>query len=153
MSLESSPDPGARGALRHAWTAATGELRVVVRAQPWSDTLSRRRAVARLWLLPGVSKCPLQSWQRHGLDGERGREGCDCRILVSYQFGGKRERRVLGARKCTIWDPCPCRMSLPSASVASISMQFINFPDIVDLTFRTLPGTPSRSKLSRLLCR
>lgn len=46
-----------------------------------------------------------------------------------------------------------CRMSLPSAPVASISMQFINFPDIVDLTFRTLPGTSSRSTLSRLLWR
>lgn len=114
VSLESSQTPGARRALRHAWTATSG-LWVVVRAQPRSDTLSRRRAVARLWLLPGVSKCPLQSWQRHGLDGERRREGYDCRILVSYQFGRKQEHRVLGARKCTIWDPCPCHMSLPSA--------------------------------------
>lgn len=117
---------------------------------------SRRRAVARLWLLPGVSKCPLQSWQRHGLDGERRREGYDCRILVSYQFGQKQEHRELGARKCTIWDPRPCRMSLPSAPptpVASTSMQLVNFPDIVDLTFRILPGTSFRSKWSRLLWR
>lgn len=157
VSLESSQTPGARRALRHAWTATSG-LWVVVRAQPRSDTLSRRRAVARLWLLPGVSKCPLQSWQRHGLDGERRREGYDCRILVSYQFGRKQEHRVLGARKCTIWDPCPCHMSLPSAPprpppVAHTSMQLVNFPHIVDLTFRILPGTSSRSKWSRLLWR
>lgn len=133
VSLESFPDPGARRVLRHAWTW-TGGLWVVVCSQPRSDTLSRRRAVARLWLLPGVSKCPLQSWQSHGLDGERCREGCDSRILVSYQFGGKRERGELGARKCTIWDlrpcpaACPCLVPPPPPPVASTSKQFVNFP-------------------------
>lgn len=143
-------------ALRHAWMwTATGGLWVVVRSQPRSDTLSHRRAVARLWLLPGVSKCPLQSWHSHGLDGERCRKGCDCRILVSYQFGGKCNHRELGARKCTIWDlrPCPAACPCLVPPVASTSVQFVNFPDILDPTFRILPGISSRSRLPRLLWR
>lgn len=41
----------------------------------------------------------------------------------------------------------------PAPPVANTSMQLVNFPDIVDLTFRILPGTSSRSKWSRLLWR
>lgn len=41
----------------------------------------------------------------------------------------------------------------PPTPVASTSMQLVNFPDIVDLTFRILPGTSFRSKWSRLLWR
>lgn len=95
-------------------------------AQPRSDKLSRRRAVARLWLLPGVSKCPLQSWLRHGLDGERHREGCNCRILVSYQFGGGAQ----GVRSQEMYNMGAVSLPhvLAQCPVASISMQFVNFP-------------------------
>lgn len=41
----------------------------------------------------------------------------------------------------------------PPPPMAHTSMQLVNFPHIVDLTFRILPGTSSRSKWSRLLWR